>query len=189
MLGAHQQTHRILHPLRGFRNGDLERWGHKMKRIGCITAVILTLGLALFVILPAITAPNTKATVAYDMSHLRQIGMACLMYAMDHNGEYPADWACLTNYANTPKLYFSRHDANNAGAMSNVMQWTSYVYIRGVTTAAAPETIVAYLPPGHYEQKDRGIVVHADCSVEWKSLRELTEALNKNPTTGGTVRR
>ena len=158
-----------------------------MKRIGCIVAIVTAIGVVVVVLLPAFISPCTKAPIASEMNRLKQIGIACMIYAMDHDGAYPPDFVSLTNYADKPLLYVSRHDLDNAGAMSNVMEWTSFVYNRGITTASPPDTIVAYLPPGHFKKKNGGVILFADGRVEWKPLNEFTRTLNETPTKDCTL--
>ena len=158
-----------------------------MKKLGCIVASVCAIGAALFLVLPMLSFPKTKAVRSFDMNCLSQIGKACMMYAMDHNGQYPPDFAALTPYADYPKLYVSRHDRERAGAMSNVMDWTSFVYHRGITTASPPESVVAYLPPGHHEKTNGGIMLFADGSVQWMALPDFTRKLNQTPTKDCTL--
>jgi hypothetical protein len=160
-----------------------------MKKIGCIVAPLILIALVVFVLLPALITPKTSSIVMSDMNRLKQIGMACLMYAIDHRGEYPADWNALTNnYANIPKLFVTHADEKKkTGHMSNVMEWTSFVYVPGLTTASPPRSVVAYLPLGHYKARDGGIIVFADCSVEWQPPEQFKETLRGTPTTTSTV--
>lgn len=158
----------------------------EMKKIGCIVAPLALTAIVIFLLLPALSRPKTSSIVMSDMNRLKQIGMACLMYAMDHRGEYPADWAALTNnYANDPRLFVTHYDKKKAADMSNVMEWTSFVYLPGLTTAAPPRSILAYLPLGHYKTRDGGILLFANCSVEWQPPEQFKETLRGTHPAGG----
>ncbi len=164
------------------------RWGYKMKKkVGCIVGLVTLVAVAVFVLLPALTMPRPSSIVMVDMANLNQIGRACWRYAFDHDGQFPPDFSHLTQYADHPRLYVSRHDRDQAGSLSNVMDWTSYVYLSGNTTSSPPDTVVAFLPPGHYEKRNGGVILFADGSVEWKKLQEFTKTLNQTPTKKSTV--
>jgi hypothetical protein len=155
-----------------------------MKKIGCIAGPLVAVAVLIFILLPAFITPKTSSIVKSDMNRLKQIGMACLMYAMDHRGEYPTDWTALTNnYANTPNLFVTHYHQKKEGSMSNVMEWTSFVYVPGLTTASPPRSVVAYLPLGHYKKREGGIILFADCSVEWQPPEQFRETLERTPTT------
>ena len=65
--------------------------------------------------------------------------------------------------------------------MTNVMDWTDYVYLPGVSTASAPCRVVAFLPPGSHEKTTGTVVLFADGHVEWQALQEFTRTMNKSP--------
>lgn len=152
-----------------------------MKRAGCIVSALAIIGLILFVLLPALTVPKASSVIGSDINKLKQIGMACLMYEMDHAGHYPDSFADLTEYADAPKLYVAHPDRDKVGAMSNVMEWTSFVFCSGITTASPPSSVLAFLPPGHHKKHNGGVILFADGEVKLFDLPEFTRTLNRNP--------
>ncbi len=124
-------------------------------------------------------AKETLAWVENDKSNLRQLGAACLIYASDHNGQFPADWSQLVpNYVDRPSnLLVTAKNRQHAGAFTNVMQWTDYLYVKGHTVRSPGRAILAYLPPAFYPMKSEALVLFANCSVGELTADAFTNAL------------
>ena len=55
---------------------------------------------------------------------------AMKMYALDHNGQFPSNFADLAeSYARQPKLYLCPGSGTPPGSITNVDQWMDYIYI------------------------------------------------------------
>lgn len=118
-----------------------------------------------------------------DINNLKQIDVLCRLYGEDHEGRYPNDWTELASYNEYgPDIFVTLDNRESAGNLTNVMEWTDYVYIPGRTASSPPDAIVAFLPPGHYFQKGRtwAIVLFVDGHVERMSITNFTRAMNKN---------
>jgi len=94
------------------------------------------------------------------------------------------------------------HERDRAGAISNVIAWTSFRYVPGATTASPPGRVVAYLPPRQYGEREctccgkthfdfkrqqyfRGeSLLFADGSVSWETPDEFEKVLNEQVTNG-----
>jgi prepilin-type processing-associated H-X9-DG protein len=119
----------------------------------------------------------------YDKINLHQIGGACIMFAKEHQGRFPDDWSQLALYDKDISRCFLMWENRRTkiGSMTNVMDWTDYVYVRGATTSSPPSTVVAFLPPGAHENRAGAPVLFADGRVEWQSLADFTRIMNRNP--------
>ncbi|MFO7871704.1 MAG: hypothetical protein R6V03_09770 [Kiritimatiellia bacterium] len=162
----------------------------KMKGLLKLILVVAVLALAAYIILP--TFPGHKhPPYIRDMNNLKMIYMGCMLYAMNHGGEFPLNLEALTETEiDNPSAFVRWQNRQSAGALTNVSEWTDYVYIPGRTEDSPHDAIVAYLPPGVYTWKNEtgAAVVFADGSMKWMSVEEFTRALNKRtPTTTSTV--
>ena len=55
---------------------------------------------------------------------------AMLMYAMDHDGSFPSNFASLAHsYAANPRLYICPSSGTEPGSLTNVDEWMDYIYI------------------------------------------------------------
>ena len=148
-----------------------------MKKLLIALAFSFILVMAIFIL------PNVRGVCVYthlkrDISNLHTIGGLCALFAEDHGGRFPDDWNQLAPYLaeDGTKLFVTSQNRGGAGAMSNVMAWTDYVYIQGTTTAATPSTVVAFLPPSTHSV---ALVLLADGTVQQLSPAELVRALNR----------
>jgi hypothetical protein len=128
-----------------------------------------------------------KWAVNPRVKHLNEIGIACSGYAADHEGRYPDDWANLVpKYisASEAGTFLARFALVFSRSTTNVMEWTDYVYFRGITTDSPPNAIVAFLPPGYNGNFQESVVLFADGSIQSMNLSEFTKTLNKKPNNG-----
>ncbi len=153
-----------------------------MKKMIIAVAILLLVGVAVLLFAPAIIHNHKKAPRSYDISNLHQIGLACRMFAMDHDGHFPDNWTEIDSYlSGHSQLFVMAKNRRTAGSMTNVMAWTDYVYLPGVTTGSPPYRVVAFLPPGSHEKTTGAVVLFADGHVEWQTLVDFTRTLNRSP--------
>lgn len=169
-----------------------------------LSVVVRTLaalgGVALLyvILLPSMGRPREAAQRIKCRSNLRQIGMACIMYAgaNGNRGRYPDSVATLFAESDLPAEAFNcaSSDATRAvgpttraaaAALQNSPppgspgHCLSYVYVGGGLTDQSPPTaVVAYDLPTNHPNKDGvkkgGNVLYADCTVVWYDLPQLT---------------
>lgn len=60
-----------------------------------LSFLVLTLGA---ILLPALAQARGKAREASCVSNVRQLSLACIMYANDHDMQFPADWSEVQSY-------------------------------------------------------------------------------------------
>jgi prepilin-type processing-associated H-X9-DG protein len=119
-------------------------------------------------------------------SNLRQIGLACLMYANDHGGKFPDDFKTVLLNEDITSEIFVCPASNDERAMGNTPEATagelekpghcSYIYFgKGLTNTAGDATVIAVEPLENHDGV--GInVLYADGHVEWRE-RAAAEAL------------
>jgi prepilin-type processing-associated H-X9-DG protein len=91
------------------------------------------------------------------MSHLKQIGLALVSYAEEHQGNLPAD-------LEQTKLYLGGSEALNSPRKPKDFDGPSYIYVAGQTTKMDSHNVVAYENPGFCT--DRINVLFLDGHVE-----------------------
>jgi len=145
--------------------------------------ILMVLGLIMFGTWILITTAREKARRSSCMGHLYQIGLGISLYRLDHNEQYPprlGSW--VTNYIDCPKLYICPSSGHKAGSMSNVTEWTDYVFINNLPSNAPPETIIAYCRPENHKNKG-GNVLFVDGHVEWFTMAMYANAVKQGRVT------
>jgi hypothetical protein len=134
----------------------------------------ILLGATILAFFVAVFSPTGKHGDAmrreFDRFQLRSLGLSCRMYAEDHGGRFPEDWLALLRYMNTNGVYFGTAGKPKKPAVfADIMQRTDAVYVQGATTSSPSETVVAFLPPGHYRKYPEAIVLYVDGDVRLQS--------------------
>jgi hypothetical protein len=160
--------------------------GTTLKRVLLILLVVFVLVVAgmAWLLHWSMHAVKPSTIAVADSVSLRNIGLACRMYAEEHQGQYPPDWSCFDH---NPRIYKTADEWDKAGAMSNVMAWTSFGYVPGVTTASPPDTVVAYLRPRQYGRTLSGLILFADGNVVSVNPEEFQRIMSQPTTNRATV--
>jgi len=138
----------------------------------CGIVGITCLALPILIILPLIAAPNRPYHKPHCTYNLYQIGKGLAMYSMDHNDQYPQDLQTLAiEMKLEPKLFVCPSSKHVAGSLSNLNEWTDYVYIQGLSATNNAHIPLAYeLPINH---NGEGVnVLYNDGTVRWLNLRD-----------------
>jgi prepilin-type processing-associated H-X9-DG protein len=90
--------------------------------------------------LPALAKARDQARSAADMSNLKQIGLGLMMYAEDHQGNWPANLEQAKSYFGSPKVLESLRKPKD-------FEGPSYVYVGGQPKGTDPRNIVVYENP------------------------------------------
>jgi hypothetical protein len=117
--------------------------------------------------------------LVWSVEKLVLIGRACKAYADQHDGKYPSDWSHLAKDLEPEVFRLGRNKAN-LGEMTNVMAWTDFVYMTGLTTASPSNAVLAFLPPGHYPKDNRGLMLFADLHVESVPPDQFTRKMSES---------
>jgi prepilin-type processing-associated H-X9-DG protein len=115
---------------------------------------------------------------------MRQIALACVMYANNHQGQYPDDWTTIRlNQDLTPDVFFcpSTSDMSLAGpttaAIAGRLGDSSYVYLgKGMTLQSPPNAVVLYDRPENHHGEHMN-VLHVDGRVEWLSKDDADKVI------------
>jgi len=156
-----------------------------MKGLLKLIVIVAGLGIAAYFILPTIPGHKHPPYIR-DMNNLKQIYMASVLYAINHGGQFPPNLEALSaTDLDNPSVFVRWQNRQSAGALTNVTEWTDYVYLPGLSESSPHDAIVAFLPPGVYTWQDEtgAAVVFADGSMQWLSVEEFTRAMNKRTPT------
>jgi len=136
-------------------------------------ASVGTIALLVSILLPSLARARELAKRTVSMSNLKQIGVACHVYASDHGDEFPASLDVLLDAGLiTADVLVSPRDPHpNAGAGAAP---SSYTLIGGQDAGRDPRNVLAYETP----ISDEGTsVLFVDGHVEWMRPEPLTAAL------------
>jgi len=97
-------------------------------------------GVGAAILMPALAKARDQARNVASMSYLRQIGIALLMYAEDHEGRFPADLKDLKEYHITDTVLQSPRQPRR-------FDGPSYIYLAGQGAKADAQNIVVYENP------------------------------------------
>ncbi len=107
---------------------------------------------------------RSRAQEVYCRSNLRQIGLACLMYAEENDQKFPPNLQVLMpNHIDSPKIFVCRGRPGGA-----------YKYLPGRTADSSPKTIIAFESPSSHGGSKFN-VLFADAHVEAWQVSRLGE--------------
>jgi prepilin-type processing-associated H-X9-DG protein len=107
--------------------------------------------------MPALARVREQARSVASMSNLKQIGLALIMYADEHQGNLPASLEDAKSYYGNAKILESPHKPKDFSG-------PSYLYVSGQAVAGDYHNIVVYENPGFC--KDKINVLFLDGHVE-----------------------
>jgi hypothetical protein len=154
-------------------------WKHQWRKAGARFGLAVICLALVAMILPEVAHGSAHPTRDRCTSNLRQIGLGCKMYAMDHNEELPASFGMLTGYADDPKLFVCPASGHDPGSIQEVDEWTDYAYVVGLREADSPRCVLAFCPLVNHDGK-KANVLFRDCSVVTYTPKHFA-ALTNNP--------
>jgi prepilin-type processing-associated H-X9-DG protein len=122
------------------------------------------------VALPALAHARERAKEVASMSNLKQIGLAVIMYADDHDGNFPADLQGLGKYLGNSSERVLQSPRKPKGFTG-----PSYIYIPGQTMKVSAQNILAYENPAFAGDKINAVFM--DGHVEAMKPDQFREAL------------
>ncbi len=144
-----------------------------------VALALMLIALILIFMPPPMSRASGPANIVKCASNLRQIGQACLLYANDHNGQFPNELALLlptedlgSRVLNCPSSNTEPAPGTPAEAAALIRAYpdkhVSFVYLgAGLTTATiTPETILAYEPLANHDDAG-GNFLFGDGHVEF----------------------
>jgi prepilin-type processing-associated H-X9-DG protein len=153
--------------------------------LSMFTALPLEIG----IMLPALNRAREQANRVKCASNMRQIGLAAIMYANAHGGQFPDDLdTILTSGTLQPFVVIcpSSGDTPPSGASTQAMVadmknpgHLSYVYVgKGLTVSSSADTVVMYEPTANHSG-DGMNALFADGHVEWLTGPEAQSILSQ----------
>ncbi len=143
-----------------------------------VVGVPLFLALAAPLVLPAFITEHHSAKRHRCRMNLNQIVLACKMYAIDHNEEFPPSFLVLTNHVSDARLFVCPGSDHKPGSLHTVDAWTDYVLVTNLSEQAPSGSVLAYCKPGNHRGQDgvTGInVVYVDGSISWVPAAEFSK--------------
>ena len=161
---------------------------------------VATMGIMAGFLLPALAKSQEAARRASCMNNVRQIGLAMIQYAGDHDDKFPESLGELLQmgYLTTPRVFICPsgkerippgfpQDLKNAdlAVLNQVEQFGSYVMVKGITHAAPADFIILHDKDGAHRGEGRNCF-HNDGHTRWYSeagfqqkMKEQREKMGK----------
>lgn len=120
-----------------------------------VPLLIVPAAVAAGVALPIVQKARSRAETTSDLSHAKQLAIACQMYAVDNDGKFPPTLETLIpNYLPDRSILVSKAAPSDPNG---------FIYTPGLTTSSPPATILieGKVAPGSRER----VVVHMDGSA------------------------
>lgn len=157
--------------------------GEVFARTGGSSGSVGGAALGASILLPSLNRARETANRVKSASNLRQIGMACMLYANEHDHKYPPDMGTLLKTEDitidvflSPRTSTSIPASVKSGDVDAMTKWVDasgdFKYLgAGLSDSAAPEVVLAH------ERLDRKLadginVLFADGHVEFILLKE-----------------
>ena len=145
-----------------------------LKAVG---AIVLLGIVAVFAVSPFIARSKERVRRTYCMGCLSSLGKASVMYAMDHDGQFPSTWHDLAQeYANAPKLFDCLSNLNPPGEIAAVDEWSDFSLVPGLTTNDPPDTVLAFEPLENHRGRGAN-VLFLNTQVRWVTPAEHKELM------------
>jgi len=170
MLPSLTEISKDLGPSCGYRyfGPDGLRWHYRGPGIEASQMTVAGGAVGAAIALPAMARARVTARRVASMNNLKQMGLAVLMYAQDHDNKLPDDLKTLEKYGVTGRVLESPRKPND-------FTGPSYIYIPGQSTSTDPQNIVAYENPAFLE--DGTNAVFLDGHVEFLKPEAFREKL------------
>lgn len=135
--------------------------------------------------LPALAKSREQAKRVQSASNLRQIGLACQIYANEHKGKFPDELSqtmeadIQANVFLNPRTKTSMPPGLDGDALKRwVNESSDYVYVgKGLTYQATADTVIAYEKPDGLQ--DGVNFLYADGHVDFQSMPAAMELIEK----------
>ncbi len=127
-------------------------------------------GMAVAMLLPALNQARGRARQAECANNLKQIGLACHMYADEHNGQFPDKLEVLAGD------YLKDKDVLHCPSAPGRPDSLSYGYIRGLTSKDS-DKVLAFDAEGNHRTGRN--VLFGDGHVQWMPEAQFQDAVRQ----------
>ena len=118
---------------------------------GNLMVTIAIIAILAAMLLPALSKAKEGARRASCLNNLKQIGLACHMYAQDNNGVFPDKLSLLyPEYISSLRIFVCPSTDDKISSLDEIDENMSYVYIGGLTEDNDPDTVLVYEKPGNH---------------------------------------
>ena len=141
--------------------------------IGTVFTTITILGFLAGLLLPSFFMARERAQRTQCMNNMKQIGLVCKMYALDHDSKYPSKFSEL-EAAGTPVLLFKCPTTDTViGSFVSVDQWSDYLLVPNKSSNDSASDVLAFSKPECYSSG--GNILLVDGSVQWCHIDEYNQ--------------
>jgi prepilin-type processing-associated H-X9-DG protein len=156
------------------------------KLVGCGVAAIAlaaVLGIVAVLVAPELTRLSRGGQRAHCENNLRQIGLACHMYADDYDEKFPPDFKSLVpDYVESPEIFSCPSGPSSWQDFADgtaTAESSSYEYLKGRDPLMPADFVLAY--DRNLDHHKEGFnVLFCDAHVEWwhqSRLKEFNELI------------
>ena len=152
------------------------------QRLKGVLAAVGGLGITGFLLTGIVLERPRLADEHYSrcLSNLHQFDLVLQAYCYPPVENYPTNLTALGTNDIAPRVFVCPGSKNLPGELTNVMEWTDYIYISGLSPAAPAEVPVFICPPTFHEGKGANMLM-GDHSCTWCSDLEYVDELIENP--------
>ena len=137
-----------------------------LKGIRLALAGLVLIGLPIALLLPYPGRDRGLHPRWRCQSNLHQLDLALAAHCYPPVNFYPTNLneLCLNNVS--PRLFVCPGSGNEPGDMTNVMEWTDYIYLAGASPATEAGVPIAVCPPENHEDEG-SCYLDSDHGVKW----------------------
>jgi len=150
---------------------------------GYVCLFLQVLGIPL--LLPVIWTIQDLGARSRCCEHLHYLDKALVAYCSPPATNYPSNLDMLSNDL-SPDLFVCPGSGNKPGSLTNVMEWTDYIYVTGLSTSTPPGVPVLLCPPENHKGKG-GSILDTDHSMRWSTNTDCIISNIMSATSGYTV--
>ena len=137
-----------------------------------------------FLVLVAMDGARQLSQQSNCNNNLKEIILFAKMYANDHHESYPAVFEELndTNYCckhSEASVFVCPGTHHQAGALTNIHEWTDYAYVSGLSESAPSKCVVVFCLPEHHRGSG-AYIGFVDGHIEWFPCKDCPTC--KEPT-------
>ncbi len=124
---------------------------------GFIVLGLFLLSICFGYFLSCLSKPDSRP-ITGCLKNIRQIGIACCRYSLDHDNTFPTSFTQITNLISNPNTFVCSISGHKPGHLALVDQWTDYVLVTNLSANSSNDLILAYCKPENHKGKGCNMV-------------------------------